>query len=294
MGAAEIYRYERKFVVSERAADAIRSFVSAYLPLDEHMAPGELFGYRVCSLYLDTPSYALYRQSCDGIKNRYKLRIRFYDNAPDSPAFLEIKQRKTETVHKLRAVVSKRAAEAVLRGEWISPGELILPSEASARALAEFCQCRDRLHAAGSAFISYRREAYVSPTAESVRVTFDRQIAGHPYYPEMGLIVPTDEAFVVVDGAVLELKYNGRAPRWMHDLVTHFGLQRRSFPKYVFGVDALRVRAKTARSHSVPLPSGEGRGERNVSESKPPSPCPLPKEEGAETVAREIGGGVRC
>jgi SPX domain protein involved in polyphosphate accumulation len=272
MGAAEIYRFERKFVVPEHAADAIRHFVEAYLPLDEHMAPDEPFGYRVCSLYLDTPNYALYRQSCDGIKNRYKLRIRFYDELPDSPAFLEIKQRKTETVHKLRAVVSKPAAERVLRGEWISPQELLSRGDTSARALAEFCECRDRLHAVGSAFISYRREAFVSPSAESVRVTFDRQIKGHPYYPEMGLTVPMDEAFVVVDGAVLELKYNGRAPRWMHDLITHFSLQRRSFPKYVFGVDALKMRKNAAGARSLPLPAGEG----------------------SEAAAREIAGGVRC
>ncbi|HEX2476187.1 MAG TPA: VTC domain-containing protein, partial [Lacipirellulaceae bacterium] len=207
------------------------------------------------------------------------------------PAYLEIKQRKTETVHKLRAAVSKQAAERVLRGEWISPAELLLPSDISARALAQFCECRDRLHAVGTAFISYRREAYVSPTAESVRVTFDRQIAGHPYRPEMGLTVPMDEAFVVVDGAVLELKYNGRAPRWMHDLITHFGLQRRSFPKYVFGVDALGVRRNMARKISLPLPSGEGRGEGKLPEGESPSPCPLPKVEGA--LAREIAGEIR-
>jgi SPX domain protein involved in polyphosphate accumulation len=247
MGASEIYRYERKFVVSETSAEAIRSFVGSYLPRDEHMAGRDSFGYRVNSLYLDTPTYALYRQSCDGIKNRYKLRIRFYDTAEDSPAFLEIKQRKTETIHKMRAAVSKRAAETVLRGGWISSAELLSPSDASARALAEFCECRDRLHAVGTAFISYRREAYVSPTAESVRVTFDRQIAGHPYYPDLGLSMPAEEAFVVVDGAVLELKYNGRAPRWMHDLITSFALQRRSFPKYVYGVDALRSHSKMAR-----------------------------------------------
>lgn len=238
----EIFRYERKFVVPERHAEAIRSFVSAYLPYDENMRPDQPVGYRVCSLYLDTPNFNLYRQSCDGIKNRYKLRVRFYDDAEDSPAFLEVKKRTTETIHKLRAAVSKRSAEAVLRGCWISSEELISPSDTSRRALAEFCECRERLHAEPAAFISYRREAYVSPSAESVRVTFDRQIAGHPYHADAGLSMPQEDAFVVVDGAVLELKYNGRAPRWMHDLITSFGLQRRSFPKYVYGVDALRMR----------------------------------------------------
>jgi len=247
--AAEIFRYERKFVVPDRTADAIRRFVAAYLPLDEYVHPDEPFGYRVCSLYLDTPGYNLYRQSCEGIKNRYKLRIRFYDTDDQSPAFLEIKRRTTETIHKTRAAVTKRAAETVLNGGWIGPEELISPSEASIRALDEFCECRDRLHAVGTAFVTYRREAFVSRMAESVRVTFDRQIAGHPYRPGDGLTLPPDEAFVVVDGAVLELKYNGRAPRWMHDLVTSFGLQRRSFPKYVFGVDALSSHADMA----VPL-----------------------------------------
>lgn len=245
----EIFRYERKFVVPEHMAEAVRSFVSSYLPYDDYIRPDEPYGYRVCSLYLDTPNFNLYRQSCDGIKNRYKLRVRFYGDRDDGPAFLEIKKRTTETIHKLRAAVSKQSAEAVLRGYWISADDLISPSDASRRALAEFCECRERLHAEPTAFISYRRIAYVSRTAESVRVTFDRQIAGHPYHADMGLSVPQQDAFVVVDGAVLELKYNGRAPRWMHDLITSFGLQRRSFPKYVYGVDALRM--KPGMRHAV-------------------------------------------
>jgi VTC domain-containing protein len=239
MGTVEICRFERKFVVSERAAEAIRSFVSAYLPIDEHMTPDQPRGYRVYSLYLDTPSHKLYRQSCEGVKNRYKLRVRFYDKNEDGPAFLEIKQRTTETVHKYRAIVSKRAAEAMLRGSWITPADLLNNGVASMRALAEFCQRREELKAEGAAFVSYTREAFVSQTAESVRVTFDRDIAGRPYDPRAGLTVPDEEALVKVNGVVLELKYNGRAPRWMHDLVTSFGLQRLSFPKYVYAMDAL-------------------------------------------------------
>jgi len=102
MGIVGIQRYERKFVVSENDAEAIRSFVCAYLPIDEHVTPDQPRGYRVTSLYLDTPAFDLYRQSCLGIKNRYKLRIRFYDTSEESPVYLEIKQRTTEAVHKMR------------------------------------------------------------------------------------------------------------------------------------------------------------------------------------------------
>jgi VTC domain len=239
MGAMEVYRYERKFVVTESTAEAVRRFVSSYLVLDEHMAGAGPEGYRVCSLYLDTPHLGLYRQSHQGIKNRYKLRIRFYDESSGGPAFLEIKKRTTETVHKLRAVVPKPAAEQLLGGGRLGTSDLLSNGAASHRALAEFCACRDRLNADGVAFVDYHREAWVSKSAEGVRVTFDRNVVGHRFQHGAGLAPPADQSPAVTKGVVLELKYNGRAPRWMHDLVTAFSLQRLSFPKYVYCVDAL-------------------------------------------------------
>src|SRR5262245_19194837 len=87
MGAMEIFRYERKFVVTESTADAVRRFVSWYLVPDEQRAGAGSEGYRVCSLYLDTPHLGLYRQSRQGIKNRYKLRIRFTTTPRRVPHF---------------------------------------------------------------------------------------------------------------------------------------------------------------------------------------------------------------
>lgn len=241
MGAVEIYRYERKYLVTEPVAEGVKRFAACYLVPDEHMAGQNTDGYRVCSLYLDTPQLALYRQSADGVKNRYKLRIRFYDDLDASPAFLEIKRRATETVHKLRATVSKPAATRWLGGGQLYHSDLISNVDASHRALEEFCQASDRLNAVGVAFVNYRRAAYVSQSAESVRVTFDRQIVGHQYVSGCGLVVSTEPSPLVTRGVVIELKYNGRAPRWMHDLVTTFSLQRLSFPKYVKCVDALQI-----------------------------------------------------
>jgi hypothetical protein len=244
MAVLEVYRYERKFVVSERVAESIREFVGAYLVHDRYMDAAVPGGYRVCSLYLDTPPLTLYRQSKQGIKNRYKLRIRFYDDDAAAPAFIEIKRRTSETVHKLRAAVAKPAVERFLRGGALNIGDLASNSDTSLRALSEFCEARDRLHADGVAFVDYRREAYVSNSAEGMRVTFDRRIAGHGYRADCGLAPPGESRAVMPRGVVLELKYNGRAPRWMHDLVTSFNLQRISIPKYVLSVDALGIGTK--------------------------------------------------
>jgi hypothetical protein len=54
--------------------------------------------------------------------------------------------------------------------------------------------------------------------------------------------LPTERAEVFPDQVVVELKYSGRVPKWMRELVRDFGLQRTSFPKYVHAVDALQLR----------------------------------------------------
>lgn len=237
----EVFRYERKYLVTERTAAAIRQFVACYLVHDEHMAGNESNGYRVCSLYLDSPHLGLYNQSMQGIKNRYKLRIRFYDESERGPAFLEIKKRTTDTVHKLRAAAPKGVAARLLGGGQIEHAELLSNGDSSHRALEEFSRCCERLSAVGVAFVDYRREAFVSQSAESVRVTFDRHIVGRRYHAGCGLETPAECSRPVTHGVLVELKYNGRAPRWMHDLVTTFSLQRISFAKYVRCVDALEM-----------------------------------------------------
>jgi len=240
MGAFEVYRYERKYVVTEAIALAIRRFATTYLDPDLYMAGKGPTGYRVYSLYFDTLGFALYRQTMEGHKNRYKLRIRFYDEIASSPAFLEIKRRTTETIHKLRAAVSKPAAERLLGGARLKPADLLSSDETAVRALDEFCDCRERIRLEGAAFVCYQREAYVSHAAEGVRVTFDRQIVGQTYHSDCSLAIPEREVPIAAKGVVLELKYNGRIPEWMHDLIGSFRLDRTSFSKYVYCTDALR------------------------------------------------------
>ena len=242
MGSTEVFRFERKYLVTEPAADSIQQFVTTSLELDEHMAGADSVGYRVCSLYLDTPHLSLYRQSNEGIKNRRKLRIRFYDYRTDGVAFLEIKKRTGETVHKLRASVEKSCCDALLRGERLRASQLCGGDDIGCRTLDEFCDYKQAYDADGVVFVDYRRIAYVS-RADNTRVTFDRHLAARHYSPSLGISPAESATPVAVRGVVLELKYNGRAPRWMHDLVRTFNVQRCSFPKYVYCVDALNLAA---------------------------------------------------
>jgi SPX domain protein involved in polyphosphate accumulation len=244
-------RSEHKYLIPEVTAGALRSFVAAYLAPDQYMPAGEREGYHVHSLYLDSPAHDLYRETTEGVKNRFKLRMRFYDANPGAPVFLEIKSRTTESIRKLRATVTKSAAEAMLKGNRLSSLDLLDSNEKATLALEEFNRRVARLSAHGSAFVSYRREAYVALDSEGLRITFDRHIVGVPYDELNGLQMPASAAPVFPDQVVLEIKYSGQIPTWTRDLIRDFGLQRTSFPKYVHAVDALRGRLRSQSRQGV-------------------------------------------
>jgi hypothetical protein len=237
-------RFEFKYYVDEGRARAIRNFIESYLEPDEFLVRFGGIGYPVCSLYLDNSGLLLYDQTMQGQKNRFKLRIRFYDNNPENPAFLEIKRRETDVIKKKRAPVTREGAREILAGAPPSPDFLFgkKMTTKSLDALYEFCQLRDRIDAAGCTYVYYHRQAYVSPDSNSVRVTFDRQLEGGVYVPGTELSIPTDSARPKMEGVVLELKFTDRFPNWMELLAEDFNLQRTSVPKYVKCVDALRER----------------------------------------------------
>ena len=234
-------RFEFKYVIDEQRARAIRDYVRGYVEPDEHVQDLRTCSYPIHSLYLDTPTLVLYRQTTQGLKNRFKLRIRFYDDDPAHPAFLEIKRRLNDAIRKERAAITRAGVDRLLNGRPLDPSDLI-PANGNGRAggaLERFCHLVEELGAQPAAYVSYVREAYVSPGSDQLRVTFDRQIRGATFDRRMGLSPPTTGVAANVHGVVLELKFVDRFPHWMRDLVWAFSLQRRSMAKYVHGVEAL-------------------------------------------------------
>lgn len=233
-------RREMKYIVSEVAAQAIRDMVVAHLDPDIYTSKAGRQGYYLTSLYLDSVPMSLYRQTRRGEKNRFKLRIRFYDHSPDSPAYLEIKRRQTEAILKERAAITKQAANRLLAGLWPTPDDLIEPSSASIHALDLFCNLCDSLNVHGIVFVGYRREAYMTSNSNRVRVTFDRELTAYRFEQHCGLQIASKGYPVNMNGVILEFKFTDRFPGWMHEIVQIFGLQKRSVPKYVKCVNALR------------------------------------------------------
>ena len=234
-------RFELKYIIDEQRAAGIRDFISSHLESDEHARPEQGYAYSLSSLYLDSPALTLFNQTRQGMKNRFKLRIRFYNNDPDSPAFLEVKRRVTDVICKERATVTREAVRRLLGGEGPSLSWLMSDNgnPKSGSALLNFCQLTDSIDAAGRIYVSYAREAYVSPNSNSVRVTFDRQLYGTPHEQGNEISMPTDGVRPDVGGVILELKFTDRFPEWMREMAQAFDLQRTSCPKYNHCIKAL-------------------------------------------------------
>ena len=96
------------------------------------------------------------------------------------------------------------------------------------------------LAADGKLFVSYLREAYVTPRDDAVRVTFDRLVRATPHDGNPRLDLAGRRGLCPkIDGIVLELKFTDRFPNWMRQMVEIFDLQRVSMAKYVSCVQCL-------------------------------------------------------
>jgi hypothetical protein len=226
-------RFELKYIISEPCAQAVREYASSFLVPDEHADPERHNMYPVHSLYLDNTGMDLCQATIHGLKNRFKLRIRFYDDLADSPVFFEIKRRVNDAILKERAAVWRRSLPPILTGHWPMPSDLVDPNDKNLGALQRFCSLRSSIQAVPKTFVSYMREAYVSANSNSVRLTFDRQLVGAPY--RNGFQVPRakERCYPKIPGVVLELKFTERFPAWMAEMVRVFNLQRCSMAKYV-------------------------------------------------------------
>jgi len=233
-------RYELKYLIDEPCARAVTGFVQAYLEPDEHALKRPNYEYPVHSLYLDSPDLALCRATLHGERNRFKLRIRVYDGDPSTPAFFEIKRRLDSVILKRRAAVHKSSVPRLLAGQWPHLTDLQQTNHGMYYgALQHFCGLKSTVRAEGTVFVSYVREAYVTPKDNSVRVTFDRRIRTRRYNNVFSVADSPDWIDPGVAGVILEIKFTDRFPIWIQDMVRMFNLDRRSMAKYVTCVRAL-------------------------------------------------------
>lgn len=233
----QMQRWELKYIIPEDTALAVARFVSSYTVLDDYGVGKPHNSYPIHSLYLDSEALTIYWHTINGNKNRFKLRLRFYDNSPESPVFFEIKRRMNNAILKQRGGVRRKSVDYILAGHLPQPEHLIKQDSPKEHvALQRFSQYIKEYKAVPKAHIHYLREAWVSRHDNSLRVTFDRNvlISAEPTARlEIDHVNPT---CVYGKDVVLEFKFTGRFPDYLRECCRIFGLTTTTAAKYADGI----------------------------------------------------------
>ena len=217
----------------------MRDFLGSYLELDEFGAGRPNYSYPVHSVYLDSDGLETHLAYVNGTKNRYKLRLRYYDGEPDSPVFVELKGRVDNCIMKRRCGVRREALPLVLAGQLPDMDQLITNEPRHLAALERFIVLMQEINARPKLHNYYKREAWVSPNDNSVRVTFDRQVFVEPHFGNDATVEMQNPRLVYSPFVILELKFTNRFPDWFKILVQRFNLMQGSSAKYSGGVTLL-------------------------------------------------------
>lgn len=232
-------RFELKYVISESLALRVREFVSGYLELDEFGATRPNYSYPVHSLYLDSPDLRTYRCTLSGDKNRFKLRLRYYDERPATPVFFEVKRRMNTTILKERGGVKRSSVNSLLAGQLPSMDDLVSSRPSHMMGLQRFLHLMTSLNAVPKVHVAYLREAWISRDDNSVRVTLDRQVQCDLDADARLDTQSVNPVTVFKGNVILELKFTNRFPDWFNRLVSTLGLTQAGAAKYVGGVQLL-------------------------------------------------------
>ena len=225
-------RYEFKYIIPQRVADAFIRGLDGYLYADPY-SDGD-WGYPVHSVYWDSAELVLFWEKIEGLMHRRKLRLRRYGDATDE-VFVEIKQRVDRTVQKRRTRWSVGEALHVFgrNGNGASRADVDPADAVAAEALEMYYRHRLKPRMC----VSYMRRAYFGRFESGLRITFDRRLRYDPFSLDVSKPVSGGRDLLDPRLTIMEIKFNDRVPLWLSRAVQSQGLQMTRLSKYCTAVD---------------------------------------------------------
>lgn len=222
-------RYELKYRIPEGKARAIAEYVQAFLAIDRYSQDKPGHEYPISSLYFDSEKLNLCKETINKKTNRFKLRVRCYDDDPMTPCFFEIKRRLNNVILKDRARISKDAVAAAVLNNHV-PDSLFSDHK---KILRQFQFYVAALRARPMVLVRYLRQAYEGDSMNRVRITFDRKLSYNIVDKPQVRVGGAGWQLVPMDFVILEIKFTERYPAWLSDMVKIFDLKQSAMSKYV-------------------------------------------------------------
>ena len=210
-------RYELKYILTRKQYENIKQDHLEYMKVDKYGIS------TIQSIYYDTPSSLIIRNSLEKPAFKEKIRLRSYGLATEtSTCYLEIKRKAQGLVYKRRIPILEKNAKDFFNYKGM------LQDTQIAKELTYFRNYYKELYPA--ILIIYERESFYKENSE-VRVTFDF----NPRYRTQNVNLHTSlEGNPIVDNDVvlMEIKVLHNMPLWLTKIITKNEARRGSISKY--------------------------------------------------------------
>jgi len=186
----------------------------------------------VNSIYYDTIDYNAFNDNLSGISNRYKTRLRWYNNLNNSSNFfLEFKMKK-----------------AAIGSKYIIPLDLVLDLESIKHSeiinnVSKNLTVNDNIifnYSSHNPVVLVRYErSYYESSMYNIRVTIDHKIQYYPQQYSTKLNISYSSR--TYNYIILEIKYYSNNDEIISDLVQYLPYRVTKSSKYVIGVNSIMI-----------------------------------------------------
>lgn len=214
------FRHEWKHEINWSDLITIRQRLRAVAQVDKNAVGGT---YRIRSLYFDTPADKALREKIDGVNQREKFRIRYYNGDP-SLIHLEKKSKLGGLGNKQMAILSREEAQAIVDGDvgWMLDSDRGLVQELYVKMTLQGLRPKT--------IVDYIREPFVYAPG-NVRVTLDYDIRTGlgctDFLDPDCTMIPAGNAPII-----LEVKWDEFLPTIIRDAIQLSGRRSGAFSKY--------------------------------------------------------------
>ena len=214
------YRHEWKHEISFTDMVALRHRLGAVMQRDENAKDGKYF---IRSLYFDNAADKALREKLDGVNNREKFRIRYYNLDP-SLIHLEKKSKHNGLGSKTQAELTAAEAQSIVDGdwEWMKDADRPLVRELYSKMQSQGLRPKT--------IVDYMREPFVYGPG-NVRVTLDYDIRtglrSTDFLNPDCVTIPAGDAPII-----LEVKWDAFLPSIIREIVQLEGRHTSAFSKY--------------------------------------------------------------
>lgn len=214
-------RHEVKHYISLADYYILKQRLRAVLKTDAHAGPDG--SYRIRSLYFDTPEDTALQEKLDGVRDRDKYRIRFYNH---DVSFVQLERKSKRGDICIKDAVRITAEEA----QELAEGNFVWLKEREERLLQDLYEAMEKTGLRAKTIVDYERDPFTYE-AGNVRVTLDHHIRtglwSKGFLKPECVTIPAAE-----DVIILEVKWDAFLPDIVRDVVQLDSRSATAFSKY--------------------------------------------------------------